>query len=134
MRQNAQALEEILKNFDIWVQAPFEEAVQIPSALYTSGAVTEFEIERIFRREWICIGQVDEIAAVGDYFVTAVSARETDPPRPALGCPRKRVNSSPSISTCFGLRPTPSSPAFSALVESTFPLTCSRRDRVSGSS
>ena len=75
MRRNAQTLEDILKDFNAWAQAPFEEAVQIPPALYTSEAVAEHEIERLFRREWICVGRVDEVAEAGDYFVTDVAGQ-----------------------------------------------------------
>lgn len=75
MARNAKALEDILKDFDVWAQAPFEEAIQIPSALYTSAEIAELEIERIFRREWVCIGREEEVAESGDYFVTDVGGQ-----------------------------------------------------------
>ena len=49
MHRNTQTLDAILREFDAWAVAPFEEAVQIPSALYTSADVATHEIERVFR-------------------------------------------------------------------------------------
>ena len=46
------------------------QAVTLPSACYTSAAFLELEREEIFRKEWICLGRVDEIPERGDYFTT----------------------------------------------------------------
>lgn len=75
MALNAKTLEETLKTLDLWAQTSFEEATQIPSALYTSEEVAELENERIFRREWICVGREEEVAEPGDYFVTDVGGQ-----------------------------------------------------------
>lgn len=42
----------------------------MPAAFYTSPEFLELEKERIFRREWICLGHVGEIPKSGDYFTT----------------------------------------------------------------
>ncbi len=42
----------------------------LPSACYTSAEFLELEKEEIFRKEWICLGRVDEIPKRGDYFTT----------------------------------------------------------------
>ena len=34
---------------------------------YTSPEFYALEVERIFRREWLCLGRADEVAAPGDY-------------------------------------------------------------------
>ena len=39
----------------------------MPAAAFTSPDVYDLEIERIFRREWLCVGRADQIPAVGDY-------------------------------------------------------------------
>jgi phenylpropionate dioxygenase-like ring-hydroxylating dioxygenase large terminal subunit len=46
---------------------PLEEAKALPPAFYTSKALYELEIERIWRRSWIHVGRVEELAAPGDY-------------------------------------------------------------------
>src|SRR5512145_772306 len=47
--------------------APFERARAIPTSAYTSQAMLDAELERIFRREWICVGRADQLATPGDY-------------------------------------------------------------------
>jgi phenylpropionate dioxygenase-like ring-hydroxylating dioxygenase large terminal subunit len=39
-------------------------------AYYTSPEFFELECEHIFRKEWICVGHIGEVAQAGDYFVT----------------------------------------------------------------
>ena len=45
----------------------YDQAQTMPGAFYTSDALLELERERLFKREWICVGRVDEIAEPGDY-------------------------------------------------------------------
>jgi nitrite reductase/ring-hydroxylating ferredoxin subunit len=45
-----------------------ETAVGLPRAVYTSQAFYDFEVEHIFRKEWLCIGHVSQLAKIGDYF------------------------------------------------------------------
>ena len=42
----------------------------LPGCFYTDGSVLEHEVEHLFRREWLCLGRVDEIPHPGDYFTT----------------------------------------------------------------
>jgi choline monooxygenase len=42
----------------------------MPNEFYTSEEFLEYEREEIFRKEWICLGRVDEIPNPGDYFTT----------------------------------------------------------------
>jgi phenylpropionate dioxygenase-like ring-hydroxylating dioxygenase large terminal subunit len=46
---------------------PLPNASALPARCYTDPAVYEREVERIFRREWLCIGREDELAIPGDY-------------------------------------------------------------------
>lgn len=39
-----------------------------PPAAYTSAAFHEFELESVWRREWMMAGRLEEIPAPGDYF------------------------------------------------------------------
>ena len=42
----------------------------LPPACYTSEAFLELEREEIFRKEWVCLGRVEEVPKPGDYFTT----------------------------------------------------------------
>jgi phenylpropionate dioxygenase-like ring-hydroxylating dioxygenase large terminal subunit len=46
---------------------PFTRARAMPPAIYTSGAVAAVEIERIFSRDWICVGRAETLKRPGDY-------------------------------------------------------------------
>ncbi|MGD9742119.1 MAG: aromatic ring-hydroxylating dioxygenase subunit alpha [Dongiaceae bacterium] len=46
------------------------QARVMPSAFYTSEAFHLLEKEEIFRREWVCVGQIGEVSKPGDYFTT----------------------------------------------------------------
>ena len=46
------------------------QARSLPAGFYTSEAFLELEREEIFRKEWVCLGQVAEIPKRGDYFTT----------------------------------------------------------------
>ena len=46
------------------------QARTMPSGFYSSEAFLEIEKEEIFRKEWICLGRIDEVSKKGDYFAT----------------------------------------------------------------
>ena len=46
---------------------PYDQARVMPAAFYNSDEQLELEREQLFRREWICVGRVDEIARPGAY-------------------------------------------------------------------
>ena len=45
----------------------------MPGAFYTSPAFAQLERDKVFRRNWICVGHTGEIAAKGDYYTTEVA-------------------------------------------------------------
>ncbi|MDB5659251.1 MAG: hypothetical protein JWS10_1866 [Cypionkella sp.] len=45
----------------------YDEAWSMPTAYYTDPAVLALERERLFGREWVCIGRADELPNPGDY-------------------------------------------------------------------
>lgn len=49
-----------------------DQARTMPPGFYTSSDFLELEKEHIFRREWICIGHVGEVAEPGAFFTTEV--------------------------------------------------------------
>lgn len=46
---------------------PADQASCLPPDCYTSSEICEAEIERIFRRSWLCVGRSNMVAAPGDY-------------------------------------------------------------------
>ena len=66
-------LNEVLKTLESVAQQPFETAPPIPPAVNHSQAFYAHERERVFMREWICIGRSDEIAAPGDYLTHQIA-------------------------------------------------------------
>jgi phenylpropionate dioxygenase-like ring-hydroxylating dioxygenase large terminal subunit len=47
---------------------PIEKAQTLPPTAYTSAAFYALEVERIFKKEWLCVGHVSQVAKEGDYF------------------------------------------------------------------
>lgn len=51
---------------------PVQRASTMPGWCYTSPAWYEREIDRIFFREWLCVGRAEDIPRPGDYFAIEV--------------------------------------------------------------
>ena len=49
-------------------RAPLERASTLPSGAFTSPEIYRSEASRLFAREWLCAGRVDQIPNRGDYF------------------------------------------------------------------
>src|ERR1700689_3039850 len=47
---------------------PLAQATTLPPEAYTSDAFFRLEAERIFRKQWLVIGHVSQLAKAGDYF------------------------------------------------------------------
>ena len=47
---------------------PLERAATLPREAYVSPEVYAREVERIFRREWLCAGRVDQLPEPGSHF------------------------------------------------------------------
>ena len=47
---------------------PHGQAWGMPADFYTSPGFLALEVEELFRKEWMCIGRVEEAAAPGDYW------------------------------------------------------------------
>ena len=40
----------------------------LPPAAYTAQAFFDLEVERVFKKDWLCVGHVSQVAKIGDYF------------------------------------------------------------------
>ena len=61
------------KDFAV-AQLPPEEASLLPLYCYTSPEFHQLEVERIFLKEWLCVGRVDKVEKPGDYFTLELLA------------------------------------------------------------
>jgi Rieske 2Fe-2S family protein len=48
---------------------PLEQASQLPGAAFTDPEVLDWELEHVFRREWICVGHSDQVSERGQYLM-----------------------------------------------------------------
>jgi phenylpropionate dioxygenase-like ring-hydroxylating dioxygenase large terminal subunit len=62
------AHESLLRKVTAGEGQALEQACTLPPESYTSEAFFQLEVERIFRKEWLVIGHVSQLANVGDYF------------------------------------------------------------------
>ena len=66
-------LKDLLKNIKHGANLTAEEATSMPPEAFTSPELLALERERIFSKEWICVGRVDELLSPGEYFTTEVN-------------------------------------------------------------
>ncbi|MEO0679095.1 MAG: SRPBCC family protein [Pseudomonadota bacterium] len=57
------------------VAAPFERAHGMPKSVYTSEAFTQLEVDRLFSREWLCVGRGSSLPKPGDYLATEIAGQ-----------------------------------------------------------
>ncbi len=51
---------------------PVAASRTLPRRYFTSPAILEEEMEKIFARQWLCVGRADRIANPGDYFLQSI--------------------------------------------------------------
>jgi len=55
------------------LRAPLPRARHLPGHFYTSPEIYALEKEKIFRKEWLCVGRMEEIERPGDYLTFRVA-------------------------------------------------------------
>ena len=50
-----------------------DEARALPLDMYVSPELFELEMETIFRKDWICVGRLEQVPQTGDYFTIEVA-------------------------------------------------------------
>ena len=68
--ENANGVGEILEALAAIRDLDESQARSPPAGFYASEAFLELEKEEIFRKEWVCLGRVDEVAKRGDFYAT----------------------------------------------------------------
>jgi phenylpropionate dioxygenase-like ring-hydroxylating dioxygenase large terminal subunit len=62
-----EALSSLLATLVERASRPLTEAQGMPAAFYSSEALHDLEMERVFRRDWLCVGRVEELPNPGDW-------------------------------------------------------------------
>lgn len=60
-------LQNILDSVVACANLPFDKAMVLPPAAYTSPEFYYWEVENIFKKQWICIGHTSQVPSIGDY-------------------------------------------------------------------
>ena len=77
-------LSDLLARIGRTAALPFDAARTLPAGAYTEPQFTAHEVERLFRRDWVCVGRIDEIPNPGDYIAHRIAeapvavVRQTD--------------------------------------------------------
>jgi phenylpropionate dioxygenase-like ring-hydroxylating dioxygenase large terminal subunit len=54
-------------------ELPYDQAWSMPGSFYGDPAILALERAHLFRREWICVGRVEEVARPGDYMAIEIA-------------------------------------------------------------
>ncbi len=63
----ARSLDDILAEIQRGADLPLEEAVSLPPEAYTGAAFYQWELDHVFRPEWLCVAHVSQIPKAGDF-------------------------------------------------------------------
>ena len=73
MLNDCRSLPVLQQEFARLATLPDSAAISLPPAGYSSEDFFALEVDRIFEREWVPLGRVEEVAAAGDYFTTELA-------------------------------------------------------------
>ena len=62
------SVEELRKALRACLGRPYHRAWGMPAGFYTSPEFMAFEVEALFRKEWVCVGRAEEAVGPGDYW------------------------------------------------------------------
>jgi glycine betaine catabolism A len=71
---------------------PLERATQLPGAAFTDPDVLTWELEHLFRREWLCAGHADQVRERGEYVTVGLDGESVLIVADDDGLPRAFVN------------------------------------------
>ncbi len=66
---------DIVRQLQANCERPFSDARSMPPTVYTSPDFLALEQERIFRREWLCVGRASAVAEAGDYLTADIDGQ-----------------------------------------------------------
>ena len=56
-----------IKDLERWAQLAGNELLSMPVSVYTSAELLGEEVEKLFYKQWVCVGHVSELQNSGDY-------------------------------------------------------------------
>ena len=71
--QRPATLPDLQREYAHLLNAGDDAAISLPPAAYALRENYELEVRRIFEKEWVAIGRVEEVARPGDYFTTELA-------------------------------------------------------------
>lgn len=66
-------LDDLMKRLGELASMPLEQITAMPPAVYHSEELHALEKERIFARDWVCVGRTMDIPNVGDYLTFTIN-------------------------------------------------------------
>ena len=72
---------------------PLEQATQLPGAAFTHPAVLGWELEHLFRTEWVCAGHIDQLRGTGQFVMVELGGASVLLVADQDGLPRAFLNS-----------------------------------------
>src|SRR4051812_20543539 len=72
---------------------PLEQASQLPGAAFTDAAVLRWEVEHLFRNEWVCAGHIDQLRETGQFVMVELGGASVVLVADQDGLPRAFLNS-----------------------------------------
>ena len=64
---NTERLAAIQRDILETAERPLEDAIALPAATYTDPDFYHWEVEHIFKKQWLCVGHISQVPKVGDY-------------------------------------------------------------------
>lgn len=74
------------------VAVPFEQARAMPKSVYTSPEFNQIELDKIFRKDWVCAGRASALSEPGDYMTMEIAGEPIMVLRDADGGLRAQSN------------------------------------------
>lgn len=68
------------------------ESTTLPTHVYWSDAIYQAELEGIFFNQWICVGRIDEVPAVGNFFTRNIGTESVIVVRDSASSVRAHLN------------------------------------------
>ncbi len=65
--QPEMSVDDILAEIQRAADLRFEDSVTLPAQAYTSHDFFDWEVENVFRKEWLCLAHVSQIPEIGDF-------------------------------------------------------------------
>jgi phenylpropionate dioxygenase-like ring-hydroxylating dioxygenase large terminal subunit len=66
------ALDQILSELESYQHQEIGHARALPMHHYTSEALFKLEQEALFRKEWLCVGRLEQVDNIGDFFTREI--------------------------------------------------------------